>query len=182
MHPPTARNTHIHSSLNPDQVVSGGQTQAEETSLSGNDDVTPEGPLPKRVKLEGEAGPSRIGVKSDYLFDPVMAGTGEDEYHFTPPEVVSNYLERHFRRGLSKKECSAMLKKDPKSNTPAGAPPEVDPYILTFWKISQLKHLQTALLYTAGPLAGLWSQIVEQDLHKDPEALIQVPIVLEALQ
>ena len=111
-----------------------------------------------------------------------MAGTEEDENHFTPPEVVSNYLERHFRRGLSKKECSAMLKKDPKSNTPAGAPPEVDPYILTFWKISQLKHLQTALLYTAGPLAGLWSQIVEQELHKDPEALIQVPIVLEALQ
>ena len=82
-----------------------------------------------------------------------------------------------------------MLKKDPKPNTLAGAPPEVDPYILTFWKNridlsadNQLKHLQTALLYTAGPLAGLWLQIVEQDLHKDPEALIQVPIVLEALQ
>ena len=83
----------------------------------------------------------------------------------------------------------SMLKKDPKPSTPAGAPPEVDPYILTFWKNkidltadNQLKQLQTALLYTAGPLAGLWSQIVEQGLHKDPEALIQVPIVLEALQ
>ena len=82
-----------------------------------------------------------------------------------------------------------MLKKDPKPNTPAGAPPEVDSYIFTFWKNridlsadNQLKHLQTALLYTTGPLAGLWSQIVEQDLHKDPEALMQVPIVLEALQ
>ena len=42
--PTTVRNTHIHSSLNPDQVVSGGQTQAEETSFSGDDDVTPEGP------------------------------------------------------------------------------------------------------------------------------------------
>ena len=61
-----------------------------------------------------------------------------------------------------------MLKKDPKPNMQAGAPPEADPYILTFWKNridlsadNQLKHLQTALLYTAGPLAGLWSQIVE---------------------
>ena len=42
-----------------------------------------------------------------------------------------------------------MLKKDPKPNTPAGAPPEVDPYILTFWKNridlladNQLKHLR----------------------------------------
>ena len=42
--PITARNTHIPSSFNPDQVVRGGQTQAEETSLSGDEDVTPEGP------------------------------------------------------------------------------------------------------------------------------------------
>ena len=91
--PTTARNTHIPSSLNPDQVVRGGQTQAEETSLSGDEDVTPEGPLPKRLRLEGEAGPSSLGVEFEYLFDPVMAGTEEDEYHFTPPEVVSNYLE-----------------------------------------------------------------------------------------
>ena len=46
-----------------------------------------------------------------------------------------------------------MLKKDPKLNMLAGALPEVDPYILTFWKNkidltadNQLKHLQTAPL------------------------------------
>ena len=84
-----------------------------------------------------------------------MAGTEEDEYHFTPPEVVNKCLERHFRRGLSKKEHSAMLKKDPKLSTPAGAPPEVNPYILTFWKKvdltddNQLKHCTLLALLLA---------------------------------
>ena len=48
------------------------------------------------------------------LFDPVLAGTEEDEYQFTPPKVISNYLEKHFRRSLTKKERKAMLKADPK--------------------------------------------------------------------
>ena len=150
---------------NPDQVVRGRHTQAEDDSFSGQDDP----PAPKRPKLDNEGASS----SETYLFDPVMAGTEEDEYHFTPPGVVNDYLERHFRRSLRKKERTAMLKRDPKPSTPANTPPEVDPYILTFWKNkidltadNQLKQLQTALLYTAGPLAGLWSQIVDQGLNK----------------
>ena len=196
------RNSTSRPVYNPDQVVRGRHTQAEDDSSSGQDDppapkrprLNNEGasssgqddpPAPKRPRLDNEGASS----SETYLFDPVMAGTEEDECHFTPPEVVNDYLERHFRRSLSKKERTAMLKRDPKPSTLANTPPEVDPYILTFWKNkidltadNQLKQLQTALLYTAGPLAGLWSQIVDQGLNKDPEALIQVPIVLETLQ
>ena len=88
--PTKAQNTSIPSNPNPDQVVRGGLTQVEETSLSGDEDVKPEGPPAKHLKLDGEAGPSS---ESEYLFDLIMAGTEEDEYHFTPPEVVSKYLE-----------------------------------------------------------------------------------------
>ena len=126
--------------------------------------------------------------QGEYLFDPVEVGK-KDDFHFNPPEVVKKYIEKYFRRVLSKQERAAMLKADPKPKTPAGAPPTLDEHLQTFWRQrldlkqdNELKDIQNAVLYTACPLAGLWSQIVEQDLDKDPEALIQVPIVLEALQ
>ena len=169
---------------NPDQVVA----EAEEKSSASQNTPQEGPPPPKRPRVDNE-GASSSGSCSEYLFDPAIAGTEEDEFHFSPPGVVSDYLERHFRRSLSKKERTAMLKRDPKPSTPVSAPPEIDPYILTFWKNkidlaadNQLKQLQSTLLYTAGPLAGLWSQIVDQGLNKDPDALIQVPIVLETLQ
>ena len=51
----------------------------------------------KRMEGDGDE-PSTSG-----LFDPVLAGTEEDKYQFTPPKVISNYLEKHFQHSLIKK-------------------------------------------------------------------------------
>ena len=83
-----------------------------------------EPPQAKRQKGDDDDKPSTSGP-----FDPVLAGTEEDEYQFTPPKVISNYLEKHFRRSLTKKERKAMLKADPKPQTPVTSPPNVDEYL-----------------------------------------------------
>ena len=122
------------------------------------------------------------------VFDPVLAGSEEDDYHFRPHKVVHDYLERHFRRTLSKKERKAMIKADPKPDCEAAVTPEVDEFLQTFWKgkvnnsqDGDLKQIQTALLNTTGPLCGLWSQLLEQGLGKESD-LIQAPVVLDMIQ
>ena len=71
--------------------------------------VDEEQPPAKKLKVNSEAGCSAAKV-----FDPILAGSEEDEYHFKPHKVVKDYLETHFCRCLSKKERKAMLKADPK--------------------------------------------------------------------
>ena len=50
-----------------------------------------EPPRRKRKKEGGGEEPSTPG-----LLDPVLAGTEEDKCQFTPPRVISNYLENTF--------------------------------------------------------------------------------------
>ena len=142
-------------------------------------------PLPKRQRMSFD----KPGLSGLQPFDPTIAGAEEDEFVFKPPDTVSQYIERFFRKGLPKKERKAMLKADPKPDTPAVSAPEVDQFISIFWgkKVNltadkELKQLQDAVLHSATPLAGLWASIAEQGLDRDPEALIQVPVVLESIQ
>ena len=74
------------------------------------------------------------GCNMTKVFDPILAGSEEDEYHFKPHKLVKDYLETHFRRCLSKKERKAMLKADPKPDCEATTTPEVDDFLQTFWK------------------------------------------------
>ena len=86
--------------------------------------------LVEREKGGGGEEPSTPG-----LLDPVLvAGTEEDKYQFTPPRVISNYSEKHFRRSLTKEERKAMLKADPKPQTPVISLPNVDECLAVFWK------------------------------------------------
>ena len=181
-------------SANPEDRTSGGTTPDLGTGNGANpatrDEDSPnlnrEGddePPAKRRKEGGDDGPSTSG-----LFDPVMAGTEEDEYQFTPPKVIADYLEKHFRRSLTKRERKAMLKADPKPGTPVTSPPNVDEYLGVFWKgklnLSQdgeWKQVQNALLCSTGPLCGLWSQILEQGLDSDDRP-IPASAVLDVIQ
>jgi len=82
---------------------------------------------PKRDRKDSEASTSRAPV-----FDPVLAGSEEDEYHFKPHPVVQDYFQKHFCRTLSKKERKAMIKADPKLDCKAAFTPEVDEFLQTF--------------------------------------------------
>ena len=91
--------------------------------LTQQSSVTEEPPTKagKRKPKGGENEPDPKRTKSDPMseastskcFDPVLAGYDQDEYHFQPHKVIKEYLEKHFRRSLTKKERKAMLKADP---------------------------------------------------------------------
>ena len=49
-------------------------------------------PPAKKQKMNPEASCSTTEV-----FDPILAGSEEDKYHFKPHKVVKDYLETHFR-------------------------------------------------------------------------------------
>ena len=91
------------------------------------------------------------------------------------PKVIADYLEKHFRRSLTKRERKAMLKADPKPGTPVTSPPNVDEYLGVFWKgklnLSQDGSGSKSKIHSSAPkdhcaVYGLWSQILEQGLDK----------------
>jgi hypothetical protein len=181
-------------SADPEDRLSDGNTSDLDTSSSANPASRGELPAtPNQVTGTGDNGPPPAKRKegdgyepsTSGPFDPVLAGTQEDEYQFTPPKVISNYLEKHFRRSLTKKERKAMLKADPKPQIPVTSPPNVDEYLGVFWKgklnLSQdgeWKQVQNALLYA---LCGLWSQINEQRLDSE-DGPIPASAVLDMIQ
>ena len=121
-------------------------------------------------------------------FDPSKEKETE-EFRFRAPNVVNSYMEKHFRRTLSKEERTAMLRVHPKPDTPVASPPKLDQFMSDFAgkrlekaHDTQLIKIQTNLLYAANPLAKLWSEVVEQGLDQDPKALIPIADVLDTIQ
>ena len=175
-----------------------GSNGADPPELTQQSSVTEEPPTKagKRKPTGGENEPDPKRTKSDPVseastskcFDPVLAGCDQDEYHFQPHKVIKEYLEKHFRRSLTKKERKAMLKADPKPECDAATTPEVDEFLQTFWKghinntrDNDLKQIQTAVLNATAPLCGLWAQLLNQNLTEDSD-LVQAPVVLDMIQ
>ena len=136
----------------------------------------------KRQKLTGKE-------KEPQLFDPSLDKEDKDEYKFDVPEVIGQYLEQHFRKGLAKEERTAMLKRHPKPNAKVMTPPKLDQFVSDFApkkvdkaKDAALSRIQGSLLYAANPLTNLWAELTEQGMADDPEALIPVPEVLDIIQ
>ena len=90
----------------------------------------------KRQKLTGSA-------TEPQLFDPSLDKEDKDEYKFDVPEVIGQYLEQHFRKGLAKEERTAMLKRHPKPNTKVMTPPKLDHLFQTLhrrWTKQEMRH------------------------------------------
>ena len=122
-------------------------------------------------------------------FDPTLDREDKEDFRFTAPKQITEYLEKHFRRGLSKEERTAMLKRHPKPDTPAMTPPKLDQFITDFAPKSIVKardtslaRIQGSLLYAVNPLVHVWANLIDQKLDSDPEALIPVSDVLEMIQ
>lgn len=123
------------------------------------------------------------------LFNPSLDREDKDEYKFEVPEVMGKYLEQHFRKGLSKEERTAMLKRHPKPNCKAMVPPKLDQFVSEFApkkvdkaRDAALSKIQGSLLYAVNPLTNMWAGLIEQGMAEDPEALIPVPDVLDIIQ
>ena len=97
-------------------------------------------------------------------FNPELEKQDKEEFKTKVLKSVGKYLEKHFRRSLSKEERTAMLKKHPKPDSDASAPPKLDGFIPDFAgkkldkaRDAQLAKIQGALLYAANPLTNVWA-------------------------
>ena len=83
----------------------------------------------------------------------------KEEFRFKAPGPIGPYLEQHLRRGLSKEERTAMLRKHPKLDTKVMNPPKLDQFIapkkVDKARDASLTKIQGALLYPVNPLANL---------------------------
>ena len=50
----------------------------------------------------------------DESFDPTLEREDKDDFKVKVPTTIERYIDKHFRRSLSKEERTAMLKRHPK--------------------------------------------------------------------
>ena len=123
------------------------------------------------------------------FFDPSLEQEDRDEFRVDVPQGIEKYLNRHFRKSLTKEERTAMLKKHPKPNVKAAFPPKLDLFVSEFAgkrldkaRDAQLTRVQASVLYIANPLTNFWSNLMEQGLAQDPDATISVTGVTDVIQ
>ena len=148
-------------------------------------------PAPKRQRLLDSDSDSCSDVQSvvHQAFNPSLDREDKEEFKFEPPDCVQQYLEQHFRKSLSKEERTAMLRKHPKADTKVMVPPKLDQFITDFApkkvdkaRDAALTKIQGSLLYAANPLTNLWSNLIQQELVGDQQAVIPVGVVLDSIQ
>ena len=153
---------------------------------------SPAAPLPKRARVESSDASCTSELESldeDEQFDPSLAHEDRDEYKVDVAPRIQKYLNRHFRKGLSKEERTAMLKKHPKPNVKAAQPPKLDQFVSEFAgkkldkaRDAQLEKLQGSVLYVANPLTNLWTDLIDRGLTQDPEGSVSVGRVMDTIQ
>ena len=128
------------------------------------------------------------GNSAPHNFDPDMFDS-EDDNTFVAQGVVTEYLEKHFRRTLNKASRTAMHKTHPVPRTTVMKPAVVDQFVKDYLKSrfpkqedGELMKVQSAMLKVCGPMTCMWSDLIEQDLLDDPDATISVHDVLEIIQ
>ena len=179
----------------PDQHSGSGESSDEESDEDATTAILEKlshtlGKRKRKKSSQSARKLQKLDVGEDpQLFDPSLDREDKDEYKFDVPEVIGKYLEQHFRKGLSKEERTAMLKRHPKPNSKVMVPPRLDQFVSDFApkkvdkaRDAALSKIQGSLLYAVNPLTNMWAGLIEQGLVDDPEALIPVPDVLDIIQ
>ena len=122
------------------------------------------------------------------LFDPSSV-TSESEYTFDTHQIITDYLEKHFRVSLTKEVRNPMHKTHPVPHTPVMKVPKIDRFMLDHLKQNypklrdaELGTIQSALLSATGPLTCLWADIIDSELHTNEEGVVNVHDVLDIMQ
>ena len=76
--------------------------------------------------------PSGSSESEDESFDPSLEREDKDEFKVKVPRTIEKYIDKHFRRALSKEERTAMLKRHPKPDVEAAVPPRLDGFVADF--------------------------------------------------
>ena len=112
----------------------------------------------------------------------------EDDITFAAQAVIMEYLEKHFRRTLSKASRSAMHKLHPVPRTTVMKPPVADQFAKDYLKAcfpkqdGELVKLQSVMLKVCGLMTCMWSDLIEQKLLDDHDTTISVHDVLGIIQ
>ena len=145
-------------------------------------------PPAKKTKVSPQS--SSASESEDESFDPTLEREDEDDFKRKVPKTIEKYIDKHFRRSLSKEERTAMLRRHPKPDVEAALPPKLDGFVADFAgkkldkaRDSQLAKIQGAMLYAASLLTNLWADLIEQGLSNDAEAAaIHVSDILDTIQ
>ena len=140
-----------------------------------------------------DTGSSRIPVNEGAsgsglnTFDPSSLAAG-DIHVFDAPQIINEYVEKHFRAVLDKETRDIMFKEHPVPSTPVMRAPKVDEFMLGHLKSrfprsneTQLRTIQNALLSATGPLACLWADFISNDMLTE-DSTVSVHDVLEVVQ
>ena len=160
------------------------KTSSNRSKLEDTETLTPPA---KKSKIPSQ--PSSASELEDKSFDPTLEREDKDDFKVKVPTTIERYSDKHFRRSLSKEECTAMLKRHPKPDIKAAMPPKLDSFVADFTgkkvdkaRDSQLAKIQGAVLYAASPLTNLLAKLIDQGLANDPEATIHVSDILDSIQ
>ena len=144
-------------------------------------------PPAKKTKVSPQS--SSASESENESFDPTLEREDKDDFKMKVPKTIEKYIDKHFRRSLSKEERTAMLRRHPKPDVEAALPPKLDGFVADFAgkkldkaRDSQLAKIQGAMLYAASPLTNLWADLIEQGLSNDAEAAIHVSDILDTIQ
>ena len=129
----------------------------------------------------------QVSNPTSHSFDPDVFDD-EDGNTFVAQGIITEYLEKHFFHTLNKTSRMAMHKAHPVPRTFAAKLPVVDKFVKDYFKSrypkqdGELVKLQSVMLKVCGPMACMWSDLIEQNLLEDPDATISVHDVLEIIQ
>jgi hypothetical protein len=138
---------------------------------------------------DSESASSGENEEGDEQDDEVTESFDPDNYYSSAnklPGVVTNYIEKRFRKCISVDKRKKMFKDNPIPDTPAAKPPQPDDDIVgnDFPNKSdkRLRRIQATTIAAAGPLTTLWSNLIEQDMGKGSGTLVPVEDVLDTVQ
>ena len=121
-------------------------------------------------------------------FDPASLVKAK-EGTFRPTSKMTKYLEKHFKRCLTKEEREAIFKEHPRPDTKVCSVPLPDKYITDFLgskfpreQDTQDKKIQASVLAIARPLTSAWQSLQDAGLEEDTRLVIPAPEVLGILQ
>ena len=117
-------------------------------------------------------------------FDPTV----DHKDTWKPPQAIQAFLEKHFNRSLSEEERSAIMKDFPKPQCGIMSAPKLDEEVEEQLKMrgkdphygseKSLYKLQEQVLYVAGPLTCLWSDLLNKEAKVSNEDVLQRALVL----
>lgn len=121
-------------------------------------------------------------------FEPAALAKSK-EGSFKPPEELTTFMSKHFKRCLKKEEREAMFKDHPCPDISAATVPKADKYITDFLgkrfpknQDAELMKVQAVVLGITRPLASAWKELHEARATKDASATVPAAEVMHLIQ